>query len=551
MAVEPAPVVVAPPVVEEVVYPYGVRPIVKNADGNEVFDLFIVHTNDVKGNIYAENGGVGIAKLSTALKAGREITDNWLLLNTGYVGEIPAEAALTAAWIVDELGYDAYLPQAIQIELGIEGTQKAIPLAANVLDAEEYLLFQPYQVYDFNGFTVGVVGIVAPKPVSGVSFDADVILDNAQWAVDIARTYVDYLVVLTDLGEGVFSSSDLAENIQGIDLIVDGSGSETAKVVNDTLIVRAEEQLRSIGGVVVSVDRGRVTGVLPLVLPAEDLAVPYLSPLAAEYEPFANALGYTLMVTLPEDPAIVEQIGPTPEKVAVVVPVPVVKVEEKPAPPPAPAPAPPPAPPAPAPVVEEVVPIKITRPVEPREFPLGVTSIVKNAAGDKDFDLFVVHTNDVHGRITPSDGGMGYSKLATMLEVGRSITDNILVLDAGDVSHGTNLANLFEGEVVGVLLDMLGYDAVVPGNHDFNYGSERLIQAAEFAEEYSNLRVLAANVLDEDGYLVFQPYQVYDFNGFTVGVVGLTTPDTKTKSHPKNTAGLTILNEEIFAIGQQ
>ncbi len=51
---------------------------------------------------------------------------------------------------------------------------------------------------------------------------------------------------------------------------------------------------------------------------------------------------------------------------------------------------------------------------------------------------------------------MGYSKLATMLEVGRSITDNILLLDAGDVSHGTNLANLFEGEVVGVLLDMLG-----------------------------------------------------------------------------------------------
>src|SRR5690554_4225992 len=62
------------------------------------------------------------------------------------------------------------------------------------------------------------------------------------------------------------------------------------------------------------------------------------------------------------------------------------------------------------------------------EYPFGVTSIVKNAAGDKDFDLFVVHTNDVHARITPSDGGMGYFKLATMLEVGRSITDNILLL---------------------------------------------------------------------------------------------------------------------------
>ena len=185
------------------------------------------------------------------------------------------------------------------------------------------------------------------------------------------------------------------------------------------------------------------------------------------------------------------------------------------------------------------------------EYPFGVTSIVKNAAGDKDFDLFVVHTNDVHARITPSDGGMGYSKLATMLEVGRSITDNILLLDAGDVSHGTNLANLFEGESVGVLLDMLGYDAVVPGNHDFNYGYKRLVEAAEFAEDYSTLKILAANVVDNDDYLIFQPYQVYDYNGFKIAVVGLTTPDTTTKSHPKNTEGIKFLNEEIFALGQE
>ncbi|WP_320127986.1 hypothetical protein [uncultured Sphaerochaeta sp.] len=46
-------------------------------------------------------------------------------------------------------------------------------------------------------------------------------------------------------------------------------------------------------------------------------------------------------------------------------------------------------------------------------------------------DLFVVHTNDVHGRIVPADGGMGYSKLATMLKMGRALTDNILLLDAG------------------------------------------------------------------------------------------------------------------------
>ncbi|WP_320127987.1 hypothetical protein [uncultured Sphaerochaeta sp.] len=70
---------------------------------------------------------------------------------------------------------------------------------------------------------------------------------------------------------------------------------------------------------------------------------------------------------------------------------------------------------------------------------------------------------------------------------------------------------------------MLGYDAVAPGNHDFNYGKDRLIAAAKYAEANSNLKVLSANILDKDGNLVFQPYQVYDFNGFKVAVVGLTT----------------------------
>jgi len=260
-------------------------------------------------------------------------------------------------------------------------------------------------------------------------------------------------------------------------------------------------------------------------------------------EPVEQAIEPATVVEVVPEPVVVAEEPPVPEPVPVEAPAPVVPAAAS---PPAPAPIP-----VSAPVAAEVVPVAITRPIEPREFPLGVTSIVKNNAGDKDFDLFVVHTNDVHARITPADGGMGYSRLATMLETGRSITDNILLLDAGDVSHGTNLANLFEGETVGVLLDMLGYDAVAPGNHDFNYGYKRLVEAAEIAEEYSNLRVLSANVVDEDGYLVFQPYQVYDFNGFTVGVVGLTTPDTKTKSHPKNTEGIAFLNEEIFAIGQE
>ena len=184
------------------------------------------------------------------------------------------------------------------------------------------------------------------------------------------------------------------------------------------------------------------------------------------------------------------------------------------------------------------------------EYPYGVTEIVK-ADGDDTFDLYVVHTNDVHGRIVEGeDDSLGYAKLSTLLKMGRSVTDNILVLDAGDVLHGTNLANVFEGESIGVLLTMLGYDAVAPGNHDFNYGADRLVELAQMSEAAGGPKVLAANILDSNGNLVFQPYQVYDFNGFDVVVIGLSTPDTKTKSHPRNTEGLSFWDDAYTEYAQ-
>lgn len=223
-----------------------------------------------------------------------------------------------------------------------------------------------------------------------------------------------------------------------------------------------------------------------------------------------------------------------------------------PAPSPAPAPAPVPAS-ADEPVAEEVVevvaPAVAEEPAD--EYPFGVTPIVKNTQGDDVFDLFIIHTNDVHARVTAGeDDGAGYAKLATIIKTARSITNNVLVLDAGDVTHGTNFANLFNGATIGDLLIMSGYDAVAPGNHDFNYGIDNLLALSDAAEKVSDLKVLSANITDEDGYLLFQPYQLYDFNGFKVCVIGLTTPDTKTKSHPKNTEGVEFDNPVIYQNAQ-
>ena len=199
----------------------------------------------------------------------------------------------------------------------------------------------------------------------------------------------------------------------------------------------------------------------------------------------------------------------------------------------------------PEPVIETVVA------EEKVEYPFGVEPIVK-AEGDTDgFYLYIGHTNDVHGRIVSGeDGSMGYAKLGTLVDMAKSMSDDILLLDGGDTLHGTNLANMFEGQTVLEIMADVGYDAMTPGNHDFNYGFERLEEAAAWAEDNSSFRILSANISDENGYLLFQPYQIYDFNGFLVSVVGITTPDTKTKSHPDNTEGVEFLSDAVVENAQ-
>ncbi len=474
-------------------YPYGVNTIVRNTQGDKEFDLFVVHTNDINGNFQGEAGGLSLGQFATLANIGKQITDNYLVLNAGNMGVTEANA-LQVAKALDAAGYDAYTPQTIQLATGIEGTEKAAALSANALDANGYLLETPYQVYDFNGFKVAVVGLTMPKDVDGVSFTSDVIVANAQTALDIADKLVDYIIVLTDAPDtGDLSSQFLAENLKGIDLIVDSGDTVSAKIVGDTEIVHADADLMSIGVVQLHVKDGKVVATYPMSVPADAITDPADSALVQQYASIIAGAGYDPKVAVPDDQ-----------------------------------------------VVAGLLP-----------YPYGVQLIEKNTKGDKTFDLIVVHTNDVHARVVPQDGGMGYAKLGTLLNAGRSITDNMLVLDAGDTTHGTNFANLFQGETVDALLEELGYDAIAPGNHDFNYGTDHLVEMANIAATNGGtLRVLSANV-KKNGKLLFQPYQLYDFNGFKVGVIGLSTPDTLVTSNPKNTEGVDFSQDDFYGTVQK
>ena len=139
--------------------------------------------------------------------------------------------------------------------------------------------------------------------------------------------------------------------------------------------------------------------------------------------------------------------------------------------------------------------------------------------------LTIIHVNDRHGR---TDADPYISQLA------KEIPGNVLILDAGDALHGQTAANLSKGEAMADVMNAVGYSAMVPGNHDFNFGIDRLLELSEMTD----FPLLAANVKTADGESLLQPYEVFKLDGVTAGVFGLVTPETVSDSDPRNVAGL-------------
>jgi len=166
------------------------------------------------------------------------------------------------------------------------------------------------------------------------------------------------------------------------------------------------------------------------------------------------------------------------------------------------------------------------------------------AAGAKDrFTLTIVHTNDVHGRLEEDPyGGMGVAKIATVIDYVQQVSEASLILDAGDALHGSNAVTLSEGASMAKLMSGT-YDAMVPGNHDFNYGTDRLLEL----DAMTDFPFISANVT-RDGELLFQPYKIFEYYGFKVAVVGLSTPETAYKTHPANVEGVFFTQPPAWAL---
>ena len=167
--------------------------------------------------------------------------------------------------------------------------------------------------------------------------------------------------------------------------------------------------------------------------------------------------------------------------------------------------------------------------------------VTKLGMENPDNSLVIVHTNDTHSRVLDDKyAGMGFAKISSIVKSIRENNKNVLLLDAGDTLHGQTIASLAQGATIVDLMNAMGYDAMTSGNHDFNYGQDRLLELSKKA----NFPILASNVIKKDGKLLLndKKYIIKDMNGLKVGIFGLSTPETAYKSHPDNVKGLSFVD---------
>lgn len=165
---------------------------------------------------------------------------------------------------------------------------------------------------------------------------------------------------------------------------------------------------------------------------------------------------------------------------------------------------------------------------------------VVQAAGSST-TVTIFHTNDMHGELE----NISYVKAL------KDATENSILVDAGDSTQGTALTTFSDGAAAISLMNYAGYDGMVLGNHEFDYGIDTLMTNAEYAK----FPVVAANVYNKEGALLLAGVNgnngqkfIIEKAGKKIGFFGITTQETAYKSDPTGLDGTTFL--DVIATAQ-
>ncbi|MDB6038140.1 MAG: metallophosphoesterase [Verrucomicrobiales bacterium] len=144
-------------------------------------------------------------------------------------------------------------------------------------------------------------------------------------------------------------------------------------------------------------------------------------------------------------------------------------------------------------------------------------------AADEITTITLLHTSDLHAHLLPdSNGKGGFAELrATILEQ-KKLTPDSLLLDAGDMVQGTPVSTIYKGLPIFEVANLMGFDATILGNHEFDYGWQQISNFCAVA----NFPILCANVIDgKKKILADSPDRIFVVKGVRIAVIGLLTED--------------------------
>jgi len=169
---------------------------------------------------------------------------------------------------------------------------------------------------------------------------------------------------------------------------------------------------------------------------------------------------------------------------------------------------------------------------------LYASPIREGSSIGKSGELILLHTNDFHGALMANDGRSIIAEMATVVNVVKSVNPQVLLVDAGDINTGSALSNMFDAEPVIRAYNMMGYDAMTFGNHEFDGSMDKLNKQIDLAD----FSFVSSNIKKQDGsYLGGNRYIVKQYNSFSVGIFGITTLRTKVIASPDKS--LVFVNE--------
>jgi 5'-nucleotidase / UDP-sugar diphosphatase len=145
--------------------------------------------------------------------------------------------------------------------------------------------------------------------------------------------------------------------------------------------------------------------------------------------------------------------------------------------------------------------------------------------------LTILHTNDLHARISPLDNHHGgFASLATLIAHEKANCTDCIVLNAGDLVQGSPVSTMFRGLPIFEIANLLGFDAATLGNHDFDYGWR---QTRKFMET-AKYPIITSNMVNSKGeFITSAPFLVLNVNGLRVAIIGVMTNDLKNFSTVK------------------